>query len=77
MFGRKKVTTPNATSAGDLPTDQPTYANQPRGAQAQGAFPDAAQTGTGPRSSELLWNTLDKCPVMPAVLVCIDTEGRP
>ena len=49
MFGRKKVTTPNATSAGDPAIDQPTYANQPRGTQGQGAFSDpAAQQGTGP-----------------------------
>lgn len=53
MFGRKKVTTPTATSEGNLPADQPTYANQPRGTQGQGAFPDAAQTGTGPRPGEL------------------------
>ncbi|CAL5222210.1 g4541 [Coccomyxa viridis] len=50
LFGRKKVTTPNATSADTQSTDQPTYANQPRTAQGQGAFPDAAQTGTGPRT---------------------------
>ena len=56
MFGRKTVTTPIATSAGNTPTDQPTYANQPRGTQTQGAFPDAAQTGTGPRSGELPWS---------------------
>ena len=53
MFGRKKVTTPNSTSAGAQSTDQPTYANQPRGTQGQDAFPDAAQTGTGPRTGEL------------------------
>ena len=53
MFGRKKVTTPTATSADGAPVDQPTYANQPRGTQGQGAFPNNTQTGSGPTQGEL------------------------